>query len=360
MAEVELPSHVKEAISHREQYYNRRDFIDARKFVLEFLKVGAGETLDKKVNGFLRGRRIAPDEEPEDLTKRKQDDVELLGSTFYFARKFFTTSHDIGEGINPTPLVEIVFEAIQASDNIHATKFLSELGGVCSKHSYPQEQVIAVVRDVLPGLNQEYSATLSTLESRHPKNTTQYNAEKAQIDKRQMSLLDRVVPYMEHVIMTHQAPSIDGFRKYAGLGNAKGDDKKMSMDDEYIIKVLKEERDRLETEKRERKRKDYLSDELYKVVITRIEKEVGALVMVEYGGQRGSGYGTIDLCVGDITNPKRHSLTYGKHTLQGDKLNLFLAICDFVIEKPEIFPHYRIKTGKAKIAINEHLGRGYR
>jgi hypothetical protein len=305
--------------------------LGARGFVKDLFGIDLGKTLDEKVYEFLGSRKILPVEKPDNLAKRKQDEVELLGATFYFARKFFTTSHDIGEGVNPTPLVEIVFDVLKSSDNTHAAKFLEELSSVSSKEPYTQERVVAVVRDILPVLSVEYSRALRVIEARHPIGTTLYNTEKIQTDEKQRSLLDKVVPYIKEITRTHQTPTVDGFRKYAGsLSDFIKPRKEIT--ETYLL-------DTIANAKKSAKK----GEDLYLIAVKKVDTEAGPLVGVQYQSHAGRPTAEIKIYIGNEGTPQHASLILNKSGTNRDLYTILLGICDHVLATvPKSSPYWGI------------------
>lgn len=341
----EIPPYVVEANAQRDLYYSETRFKNARELVVAsgFEDVIAAQ--DKQLADFLSGRKVKHDATLEQLVKIQEPQAVLLGATFYFSRKFFTTSHDCGDDIqNPVPSIQNVFDAIAASDDRHAAKVLEELGELSGKDSPNQRKIVAVITDVMPEFIREYATHLRNLESRHRPGSAMYNTEKSKIDQKQMALLDKVIEYTKHAIRTYQEPSLSNFRKYAGIDKANGNGESKGMRQitiSYIQELLGSHKI------------DYVA------AIRQLEQEAGALLIVNNHRERNGSGIKLTIGAGSTASPRSNQLVYNRdHRGSDATYRMLLAICDHITGKNDIPPESRTTTSLARRSIVSYQERG--
>ena len=338
MSEVEIPVYVREAEAQRQLYQSHERFLKARAFVKDLLENEAGSTLDQLVFGFLRDRKIKPDATAQQLAKIKEEEVRLLGAAFYFGRRFFTTSHDIGDGLDPNSLVQNVFDALKASDNHHSKRFLEEIAGISNKDPYTQEKVVAVVREVLPELTKNYDKSLAVISLKHPIGSSIYKIDKATLDADHMKLLDGAVAYIKEVIHRHEEPTLEGFKKYAGLNENNEGKKSREITVGYIEELLKK----------------YGRD--YDTLIRELERDAGQLVNVTNHRDRDGNELKLCFYVGDPKTPRPNQIVYtGRNS---SMRGLLMRICDNIQTNPEIPPELKTSAAIARKGIDSYFLRG--
>ena len=310
----ELPDYVVDANAQRDLYYNNRKFREAQEIVIQSGLEHIDESPRDQLALFLDGRGISHNARLEDLVRKEEPKVSLLGATFHFSRKFFTTSHDCGEDIqDPLPLIQNVLDAIAASDDKHAAKILEELSDISSKEPTSQRKVVAIVAEILPELTRDYRTSLGNLGHLHRPASPQYNSEKGKLDQLQMTLLDKMIGYIRQVIRTYQEPSFDGFKKYAGYGNNSAKASAV-VTVEYIEGLLGS------------------NDPKYQRAINTLESQAGTLLKItfEHGSERRRKI--LQVVAGPEGNPKTYHLDYTRSDGASRLVKpLILAMMDHVI-----------------------------
>ncbi len=339
MGQETIPSYVVAANAQRDLYYSEERFKKAREFVVAsgFEDVVAAQ--DKQLADFLSGRNVKQDATLEQLVKMQEPQAVLLGAAFHFSRKFFTTSHDCGEDVkNPVPLTQNVFDSLVASDDKHAAKILEELNDLSSNNTYTQRKVVGVVAGILPNVTIDYVTSLRNLELKHKAGSTPYNAEKAQLDKKQMTLVDKVLKYTNQVIRTNQEPSLENFKKYAGM-NGQSKEDVVGLTAEYI----------------ERLARQYGRN--HTAAIAQMQQDGIKVVWADWNANYERAQAKAILHTGTVEQSSRNVLTYSKRSALNEVRDLLVAVCNNSLGNPNLPPDLRIKTIQARDAISSYLGR---
>ena len=339
MGQETLPSYVVAANKQRDLYYNEKKIKNARELVAASGFESVVEAQNRQLADFLSGRNIQHDSTLEQLVKIQEPQVALLGATFYFSRKFFATSHDCGEDVqNPVPLMQNVFDALAASDDRHAVKVLDELSDISSKHSSNQRKVVAIAADILPELIRDYRAALVSLEQKHKVGSAAYNIEKAQIDHRQMALLDKVAAYAKQTIRTYQKPSLNGFRKHAGLnGDAEVKYSKV-LSVEYIGWLSRA----------------YGTN--HRAAIATLESEIGQLQIIKYDHNSSSERKFLTVVAGPESKPRTNHLNYSRKDDECQQVKpLILAMMDHIIGNPLLPVGHRNATSTTRPNVERYF-----
>lgn len=351
MDEPKIPFHVAEACAQRDLYYSYKKLKDAQDVVKESGIENVAGIQEIQIAEFLKQRGIHHNTPLEKLIDKPEDNVILLGTAFYFSRKFFVTSHDCSDEIrSPLPWIQNVFDGLVASNGRHATKILEELCDLSSKEPDNQRRVVAVVEQLLPLITAEYIKSLEVLDHTYRTGSSPHNTEKSKLDKSQMDSLDKLMQYAKHVIKTHQEPSHKGFRKFSGLPD-KPENGAVRMNEQYIVLLLREEKDKLELE-----RKPHTAEQLYGNVITRIEREVGPLVSVSNHRDREVDGINLSIYTGDTRNPIPHQLFYSRKN--GHDPGILYAICDHIRSKSDVPQELKTTTAISRTGIASYFKRG--
>ena len=341
----EIPSYVVAAKAQRDLYYSDTRFQKASEFVIASGFEGIVATQDKQFEDFLSGRYIRHNATLEQLVEMQEPQVVLLGDVFHFSRKFFTTSHDCGEDVqNPVPLIQNVFDALAASDDKHAAKFLEELNDLSSNNTYTQGKIVRVAADILPNLTSNYIESLRSLESKQKIGSTQYNSEKAKLDQKQMALLDKIIEYTKRVIKANQEPSLSNFIKYAGLEKTNVNDEREGLRQITI---------------------DYIQELLgihkgdYGATISEVEREAGALLVVNNHRERNGSGLKLTIGTGSTENPRTSQLVYNRENRGGEAIyGMLMAVCDRILANPQVPTESKTTTSMTRKSIVSYQTRG--
>ena len=333
-----LPSYVVAANAQRDLYYTHQNHKDAQELVVasEFEDVVTSQ--NNQLEHFLAAHKIKHDATLEQLVTMADVQVSLLGATFHFSRKFFTTSHDSGEEVqNPIPLIQNVFDALVTSEDGHAVKVLDALADISSKASYNQRKVEAVVRVILPDLIHGYAASLRGLELKNNVGSKQYTAEESQLDKRQMTLLDKAVAYAKHVIKTNQEPSLGNFNSYSGSNEQAKTREHITL--EYLAELSARHGTN------------------YAAAIAELTAAAGGLVVVNNHRRIDADEIRLNIGSGGPANPKPNPLVYKKNGDDG-VYRLLIAICNHIISDQSVPRELRLTTATTRTGISYYQTRG--
>jgi len=335
-----LPSYVVTAKAHRDLYYSEARFRNARDLVVECGFAEAPQAQDDQLAVFLADRDIQHDATLEQLVRKSEPKVVLLGASFYFSRKFFTTSHDCRVDIeNPVPLIQIVFNALAASDDKHAATFLGELSALSSGVSSNQRKIVAATSVILPKVTDAYVSSLGELESKHKVGSTLYINAKEQLDRNQRSLLDKVIGNLKHVIATYQEPSLKEFNKYSGFNGQRQEMELHEISIEYIRELAG------------RHGKNYAA------AIRELEEAAGTLVIVTNHRERNADEIKLNVGTGSLENPQTNQFIYRKAGSNGI-YEMLLAICDHISRNPLLPPESRTTTSISRQRIVSYQTKG--
>ncbi len=216
MNQLSTPALVKEALAHRLLYQNSESFNLAISLFAECEKVDVS-TLDSIVNTFLTNRKILPDADEEVLLQMGEADVRLMGTTYYFVRKFFTTTYDLPENSNPIKLIDNVFGSLYVSGNDKAAKVLRELAELSSKDSPNQQRIVRIADEMVTYIMTKHQEALNKVKSSRKAWTTAYDTEIAAANRAHNVMVDKIVEYARDVITYQRRPSIKPFMNFLGI-----------------------------------------------------------------------------------------------------------------------------------------------
>ena len=180
----------------------------------------------KVVNTFLDERKIHPDPAHDQMLKMPEQDVNLLGMAYYFARKGIQTSYDIKmpdstqDYTNPLPLIKNTFAAVKPFDNNYAYTFLNSIRQLMAgKHNEErQRHVMVALMEVLPDIVQQYNDSAGNLPS-----GKSHTPLRTKLNDRYKLALDRFVDYLKMTIAAGTRPAIMGYDKFAEtIGENRG------------------------------------------------------------------------------------------------------------------------------------------
>ncbi len=335
-----LPGFVNEAVAQRQKYYTSEKFLEARE-LSKALGGDPGKTLDDKISTFLKERKIRHDTPPEKLAEIPVDNVRLLGATYYFGRRLFSTSYEVNGGTDPNPIIQNVFESLLASDNAHARDFLEGIAGVSSKVVENQRKVVVVINEVLTALTEDYRKKVAELDAQYARGTRTYDKQKSHLDAAHRLMLDKVVEYAKEVqTNAHHEPSVRGFRNSFGSDESTGNNepvRRVSIDAAYLDSLIRTHRG------------DYAS------MIRKIEDEVGPIIGLDKNANIERATVKIVIYEGDHENPNRHLVTLAKGSVTGPQIGLLYAMRSYVLGKRDLTQDMRTRTIAFENVLR-HLG----